>query len=91
MRKSVQVPLRLLSALAEFLRGPVEVNESRHCVDENGRRVPDSYCENSALGVTYHWIYGGVGNPQIGEKVEGGNREPTIYNPGFGARRGGGS
>lgn len=90
IRKSSQVPLRILSALVESLRGPVEVEETRYCVDGKGRRVPDSYCENSALGVRYHWMYGCTAGCEIGEEVKGGSREPTVYNPGLGTRRGAG-
>jgi hypothetical protein len=90
MRKSSRVPLRILSTLAEFLRGPLAVEESRYCVDENGRIVPDVCCENSTLGVTCHWVYGGASTGKVGDTVEGGSRERTVYNPGFGARHGGG-
>ena len=91
MRKSSHVPLRLLSAFAETLRGPVAAEETRYCVDEEGRRVPDTHCEHSALGVRYHWMYGCTGGCEIGEKVKGGSREPAVYNSGLGTRRGAGA
>ena len=90
MRKSSQVSRGILAALGDIWRGPLQLEETRYCVDEHGVRMPDSYCENAPLGVTYHWIYGG--SPcQIGERVEGGSREPAVSNPGFGSRRGAGS
>ena len=90
MRKSSQVPLRILSALVETFRGPLPVREPRYCVDENNRIVAASHCERTTLGVSYHWVYGGATTGQIGDTVEGASREPAVYNPGFGVRRGGG-
>lgn len=91
MRKSGQVSLRILSAIAETLRGPRELMESRCCVDEDGKIVPDSLCENSPPGRRFHWVYGGSSVDRIGDTVEGGSREPAVRNPDFGFRPGRGS
>jgi hypothetical protein len=90
-RKSGNLPLRILTTMAEALRGPSELRESRYCVDEDGTIVPNSFCENSQLGTRYHWIYGGSTRGQMGDAVEGGSRQPTVHNPGFGFRQKGGS
>ena len=91
MKKSSSVPLRILSALAEIIRGPVpppDIRETRYCVDNEGRIVAEVNCENSTLGVHYHYVYGGTSEGRIGDLVEGGSNAPTVYAPGFGARRG---
>jgi len=90
MRKSGKISLGILSTIAEKLLGPSELRESRYCVDEDGKIVPDSHCENSPLGTRFHWVYGGSSKGRIGDTVEGGSREPTVFNPGFGQRHGGG-
>lgn len=90
-RKSTNLPLRILTGIAEALRGPSEFRESRYCVDEDGKVVPESFCENSQLGTRYHWVYGGSSQGQLGDAVEGGSREPTVLNPGFGFRQKGGA
>ena len=90
MRKSSEVSVGFLSRIAEMLLGPSLILESRYCVDQEGKIVPDSCCENSALGTQFHWVYGGSSRGKMGDTVEGGNREPTAHNPGFGIRHGGG-
>lgn len=86
MRKSGSLPVRILASIAEALVGPSELSESRFCVDEDGKIVPNSFCESSQLGTRFHWIYGGSSRGQVGDAVEGGGGEP-----GFGFRQKGGS
>jgi hypothetical protein len=90
MRKSGHLPLRILTGIAEALRGPSELRESRYCVDEDGKIVNDSFCENSQLGTRYHWVYGGSSRGHVGDAVKGGSREPTVHNRGFGFKTLGG-
>jgi hypothetical protein len=89
IRKSASVPLRLLSALAGFAKERSESPIRRHCVDHEDQIVPEICCENSAIGATYRWLYGGTTKGRIGDRVEGGSREPILDGPGFGVRHGG--
>ncbi|MGA3049512.1 MAG: hypothetical protein ABSD67_22985 [Terracidiphilus sp.] len=93
MRKSREVPLTLLAALTQFVTGRRDVPESRYCVDEAGKIVPDFNCENSTLGMSYHYVYGGSSDGNIGDVVVGGNatskRESEVSRGGFGFGSGG--
>jgi hypothetical protein len=96
VRKSLGVPIPILSELAKLFRDPpADLDETRFCVDESDRIVPDSNCENSTLGMSCHYVYGGTSEGGIGDLVLGGSRTPTVHAPwshraGFGFRRGGG-
>jgi len=65
MKRSAQVPALLVGAIAATLLagcdpGPREV---RRCVDENGKLLPDQYCENRRTYAGYtgipRYVYGG--------------------------------
>jgi hypothetical protein len=84
------VPISLLSSLAQLVTGCREVPETRYCVDEEGRILPDFHCKSSPLGISCHCLYGGKSSGKIGDIVIGGSRTPTLQNPnlprGFGGR-----
>jgi hypothetical protein len=87
MRKSRDVPLTLLAALALFATGCHDAPESRNCVDAQGRIVPDTNCQTLAHGATYHYIYGGASGGHIGDAVVGGSATPSesgVSRGGFG-------
>ncbi len=90
MRKSREVPLNLLASLSRFVTGDRSEQETRYCVDEEGRIVPEVYWQNSTLGISYHYIYGGKTEGKIGDVVVGGSLTPALHNPnlhgGFGGR-----
>ncbi len=92
MRKSSAVPLTLLATLAAFATGCHNTPEARHCVDAQGRIVPDSNCEThsgSAAGafLAYHYLYGGASGGRVGDQVVGGRSTPSqssVSRGGFG-------
>ncbi|QNI32921.1 hypothetical protein H7849_02710 [Alloacidobacterium dinghuense] len=79
MRRSKDVPLTLLTALALSTTAcdnrPVEV---RNCVDAQGHIVPDSNCEqrtgHGSGGA--HFLYGGSSGGRVGDTVVGGSAAP---------------
>src|SRR5580692_5279063 len=92
MRKSSDVPLTLLAALALFTTGCHDRHESRNCVDAQGRIVPDSNCQAHAPGMSYHYIYGGASGGRVGDAVVGGSTTPSesdVSRGGFGHGGGG--
>jgi hypothetical protein len=93
MRKSSDVPLNLLAALAKFVTGRGDAPETCYCVDEQRRIVPEINCQSSSLGTTYHYIYGGSSSGQIGDTVVGGSTLPSnegeVIRGGFGYSGGG--
>lgn len=101
MRKSREVPLTVLAALAMCVTGCHETNETRNCVDAQGRIAPDTRCDDdySANGGNpvnggnatyggYHYIYGGSSGGHIGDAVIGGSTTSSMSSEG-GVSRGG--
>jgi hypothetical protein len=88
MRKSRDVSITLLAALALLTTGCQDTPESRNCVDAQGRIVPDRDCETHAPGVPYHYIYGGSSGGHEGDTVVGGSAtsssEAGVARGGFG-------
>jgi hypothetical protein len=88
MRKSREVPLTVLAALALSSTGcepPVH-----HCVDALGRIAPESYCQNQSTG--YRYLYGGSTGGHMGDAVIGGSSTPSedgVTRGGFGHGGGG--
>jgi hypothetical protein len=85
MRKSKDVPITLLTALALCAAGCHDP-ETRNCVDAQGRIVPDGDCQNPAPGAPYHYVYGGSSGGHIGDTVFGGSTTPSdgVSRGGFG-------
>jgi hypothetical protein len=85
MRKSKEVPLTLLAAIALLPLGCRD-DETRNCVDAQGRIVPDTSCQNSTPGAPYHYLYGGSSGGHIGDAVIGGSTTPSsgVSTGGFG-------
>jgi hypothetical protein len=70
MRKSRDVPLTLLAAVALASIGCE--NEQRHCVDAQNHLMPDSAClANTGGGVGYHYVSGGSSGGHVGDTVVG--------------------
>jgi hypothetical protein len=88
MRKSKDVPVTLLAALAMFTTGCHDTPETRNCVDAQGRMVSDTRCEDAGLNSTYHYVYGGSSGGHWGDSVVGGS---TTSGHGAGFFSGGGS
>lgn len=84
MRKSSEVPITILAALALFTTGCRD--EVQNCVDAQGHIVPDSSCQSPPAGAAYHYIYGGSSGGHIGDTVFGGSTTPSsgIFRGGFG-------
>jgi hypothetical protein len=93
MRKSKEVPLTLLAALALYTTGCHDTPESVNCVDSQGRIVASGNCESSATdpnGVHYRYIYGGSSGGHIGDAVVGGSAtSSSVSRGGFGHAGGG--
>jgi hypothetical protein len=93
MRKSKAVPLTVLAALAFFVTGCQDRPESRNCVDEQGRIVPDTNCQAySSTGAHYHYLYGGSSGGHVGDAVVGGSATSSssgVTRGGFGGGSGG--
>ncbi len=84
MRKSREVPLTLLAAVALASIGCHD--DPRHCVDGQNRLAPDSNCEaysgggHGSGGYGYHYMYGGSNGGRFGDTVVGG----SVSRGGFG-------
>jgi hypothetical protein len=82
MRKSREVPLTLLAAVALSAIGCHD--EPRHCVDAQNRLQPDSVCEarSGGGGVVggYHYVWGGASGGHYGDSVVG----SSVSRGGFG-------
>jgi hypothetical protein len=76
MRKSREVPLTLLAAIA--LSTTACRDEHRDCVDAQNRIAPDSGCQVGSSGA--HYIYGGSSGGHVGDAVVGG----SVTRGGFG-------
>jgi len=93
MRKSREVPVTILAAIALSSIGCHDTPENRNCVDEQGRIVPDTYCQSSVYGAHYRYLYGGASGGHYGDSVVGGsttsNSESGVSRGGFGHDGGG--
>lgn len=88
MRKSKEVPITLLAALALSTTGCEPPQHS--CVDSTGHLAPESYCQNQATG--YSYVYGGSSGGHIGDAVIGASSSPSdagVSRGGFGHGDGG--
>ncbi|MGD0681348.1 MAG: hypothetical protein ABR990_04785 [Terracidiphilus sp.] len=81
MRKSREVPLTLLAAIA---LSSIGCEEHRNCVDAQNRIVSDSNCSTGYSGA--HYVYGGASGGHVGDAVVGG----SVSRGGFGAIGGSG-
>lgn len=89
MRKSREVPLTVLAALAVCVSGCREAHESRNCVDAQGKVAPDTRCDDDYSDSSpYHYVYGGSSGGHIGDMVYGGSRASSFSAEG-GVSRGG--
>lgn len=91
MRRSREVPLTLLAAIALSATACRDTrSETRNCVDAQGHIVPDTNCEHRGGGayVPYHYLYGGVSGGRVGDSVVGGRSAPAGAEEG-GVSRGG--
>ena len=90
MRKSREVPLTLLAALAAFSLTGCRP-QHRDCVDSVGRKLTDGVCELDQRDSHYvpgaHYIYGGSSGGHLGDTVIGG----SVSRGGFGSIGGSGS
>jgi hypothetical protein len=90
MRKSSEVPLTLLAAVALASIGCSD--EPRHCVDAQNHLMSDSACEqkqNTPTGAHgFHFVSGGSSGGHIGDTVVGAS-ESGISRGGFGSSSGG--
>ncbi len=89
MRKSREVPLTLLTAVALASVGCQD--SLRRCVDAQNRLVEDSACEqqkNPPGGAGYHYVSGGSSGGHIGDTVVGAE-ESGVTRGGFGHGDGG--
>ncbi len=71
MRKSRDVPLTILAALALSSAACNEPPVSRNCVDAQGHIIPDTNCESHSTGA--HYVYGGRSGGRVGDTVVGGS------------------
>ena len=74
MRRSREVNLTVLAALALSITGCR--TEHRDCIDSQGRKEPDSYCDATHGGGIYHYVYGGSSGGHFGDSVMGGSATP---------------
>ncbi len=74
MRKSREVQLTLLAAVA--LSMTACRSQHRDCIDHQGRKEPDSYCDATGGGGIYHYVYGGASGGHLGDAVVGGSTTP---------------
>ena len=92
MRKSSDVPLTLLAAVALFATGCRDVPETRNCVDRQGRIAPEGNCQAHSGGGGFYYLYGGRSGGHVGDVVVGGNTSPGrggVTRGGFGHAGGG--
>ncbi|MGB8260202.1 MAG: hypothetical protein WCE75_07615 [Terracidiphilus sp.] len=87
MRKSREVPLTLLAAIALSVTA---CRSHRNCVDPQNRLLPDSACQADPWDANYvrgaHYIYGGSSGGHVGDSVVGG----SVTRGGFGGIGGSG-
>jgi hypothetical protein len=82
MRRSREVPLTILAAVALTLTGCRD--EHSDCVDAQNRKLPDSSCQIGSSGA--HYVYGGSSGGNFGDTVVGG----SVTRGGFGGIGGSG-
>ncbi len=80
-RRSGSIPA--CAILLATAAGLSSCEERRDCVDRNGRKMPDSYCD-SAAHTGGHFIYGGRGGRGYGDTVRGGEDSSSVSRGGFG-------
>ena len=79
MRKSREVPLTLLAAVALATIGCHD--EPRHCVDAQNHLMPDANCATHSGGVgVFHYVYGGSSGGHVGDVIVG----ASVSRGGFG-------
>jgi hypothetical protein len=92
MRKSGEVPLTLLAAVALASVGCH--GKPRHCVDAQGRLLPDGSCQANPPHPGVHYVYGGSSGWHTGDYVVGSSATDTslsgILRGGFGSGGDGG-
>ncbi len=89
MRKSREVKLTLLAAVA--LSMTACRTEHRDCIDPQGHKEPDSYCDATGGHGIYHYVYGGSSGGNFGDSVIGGSATPRGGFGGIGGDGGGDS
>jgi hypothetical protein len=91
MRKSREVPITLLAALALSSVACNDAPVTRNCVDAQGRIIPDTNCQAHPIGGA-HFVYGGSSGGRVGDTVVGGSdSEAGVSRGGFGSGEGEGS
>ncbi len=78
MRKSREVPLTLLAAVALASIGCHD--GPRNCVDAQNHLMPEANCANHAGGGGFHYVYGGSSGGHVGDIVIG----ASVSRGGFG-------
>jgi hypothetical protein len=81
MRKSGEVPLTILAAVALSLTACRD--QPRDCVDAQSHKIPDAGCQAGTSGA--HYVYGGSSGGNVGDTVFGG----SVTRGGFGGTGGG--
>jgi hypothetical protein len=89
MRRSREVKLTVLAAVA--LSMTACRTEHRDCVDRQGYKEPDSFCDASGGGGgAYRYVYSGASGGHVGDAVVGGSSTPRGGFGAFGGDGGGG-
>jgi hypothetical protein len=87
MRKSRDVPLTILAALALSSAACNDAPITKNCVDAQGHIIPDTNCQTHFAGA--HYIYGGRSGGHIGDTVVGGSdTEEGVSRGGLGSGEG---
>jgi hypothetical protein len=86
MRRSREVHLTLLAAVA--LSMTACRTQQRDCIDPQGHKEPDSFCNATSGRGIYRYVYGGASGGHFGDSVIGGSSTPR---GGFGGIGGGDS
>jgi 6-phosphogluconate dehydrogenase (decarboxylating) len=87
MRKSLEVPISLLTAVA---LASIGCHRERHCVDAQNHLVPDSACQQKTGGAAgFHYVDGGSSGGHVGDTVVGAS-ESGVSRGGFGGDGGDG-
>jgi hypothetical protein len=71
MRKSRDVPLTILAALALSSAACNDTPVTKNCVDAQGHIIPDTTCQTHYGGA--HYVYGGRSGGHLGDTVFGGS------------------
>ena len=87
MRKSRDVPLTILAALALSSAACNDAPVTKDCVDAQGHIIPDSNCQSHSGGG--HYVYGGRSGGRVGDTVVGGSdSEEGVSRGGLGSGEG---